>query len=176
MKRTVLIGLLFFLSSTLTFGGSDLKELRAQYFTALKDASLAPTVYEQFLMQENPSAKMLAYQSALEAIMTKTTWNLFKRINYLNKSEKTMDKAVSMEPNNVEVRFMRLAVEHQIPYYLGYSKHLDEDKAFIIKHISEFNPLNLDPIISAEILRFVQESGRFSKPEALLFKLHLALN
>jgi hypothetical protein len=50
---------------------------RPEYLTALSDYLNAPKVYESFLKVENPSAQILAYQGALEAIMTKTTWNIF---------------------------------------------------------------------------------------------------
>ncbi len=137
---------------------------------ALHDFEFAPAVYEKFEAVENPSAKLLAFKGALEAIMTRTTWNVFKKIQYLNKSQVSFNKAIDMEPNNVEVRFMRLSVEHEIPSYLGYSTHMKEDKEFIIKHISQFNPLKMDPQILKEILAFVRKSGHFSNTEILLFE------
>ena len=55
-----------------------------QYLTALRDYLNALKVYEAFLKVEEPTAKILAYQGALEAIMTKTTSNIFKKMSYLN--------------------------------------------------------------------------------------------
>ncbi|MDA9312083.1 hypothetical protein N9515_03725 [Vicingaceae bacterium] len=58
----------------------------------LSDYLNAPKVYRKFLQVESPSAKILAYQVALEAIMTKTTWNIFKKLSYLCKSEESFKK------------------------------------------------------------------------------------
>jgi hypothetical protein len=137
---------------------------------ALHDFEFAPGVYEKFEAVENPSAKLLAYKGALEAIMTRTTWNVFKKIGYLNKSQESFQEAYALEPNNVEVRFMRLSVEHSIPSYLGYSIHMVEDKNFVVKHVKDFNHLKMDRQILKEILGFVKKSGHFNSEEILLFE------
>lgn len=171
MKKLFFILVSLFIScSVLKASESLLEKLRPEYMKALHDFELAPAVYEKFEAIENPSAKLLAYKGALEAIMTKTTWNVFKKISFLNKSQKSFEEAIELAPNNVEVRFMRLSVEHSIPNYLGYSTHIQEDKEFVVKHISDFNPLKMDPQILKEILGFVQKSGYFSKAEIILFK------
>ncbi|KAA3648501.1 MAG: hypothetical protein DWP98_08660 [Bacteroidetes bacterium] len=171
MKKILFIVFAFFLcTSAVNSQDALLDKLRPEYMKALHDIDLAPAVYLKFEAIENPSAKILAYKGALEAIMTRTTWNVFKKIGYLNKSQLSFNKAVELEPNNVEVRFMRLSVEHEIPSYLGYSTHMEEDKAFVVKHIAKFNPMNLDQQIMKEILVFVQKSGRFSQAEILLFE------
>ena len=160
------------LLSILFLNGQDhaLEELRPKYMKALHDYEEAPDVYELFEAVENPSAKLLAYRGALEAIMTKTTWNIFKKLSFLSDCQDTFNEAIAMAPNNIEVRFMRLSVEHEIPYYLGFSSHMKEDKEFVVKNINQFDPLKIDPEILVEILGFVNKSGRFTNEEILLFE------
>jgi hypothetical protein len=171
MKRILcsLISIVFFSSFSWANEGI-LDKLRPEYMKALHNFDFAPAVYEKFEAVENPSAKLLAYKGALEAIMTRTTWNVFKKIGFLNKSQETFEEAIALDSNNVEVRFMRLSVEHSIPGYLGYSVHMKKDKKFVVSHISEFNPVKMDPQILKEILNFVQKSGHFSAAEISLFK------
>lgn len=171
MKFLITILLSIFISvSSLIANDSILEKLRPEYMKALHDFEFAPAVYEKFEAVENPSARLLGYKGALEAIMTRTTWNVFKKIGYLNKSQISFNKAVEIDPNNVEVRFMRLSVEHEIPGYLGYSSHMKEDKEFVVKHITQFNPSKMDQQILKEILAFVKKSGHFSNTEILLFE------
>lgn len=153
-----------------------LEKLRPSYMKALHDYAYAPAVYDQFLKVENPSAKLLAYRGALEAIMTKTTWNFFKKIGYLNKCKASFEEAIEKDPKNIEVRFLRLSVEHEIPSYLGYSEHLEEDQKFVVENILLFDPLKMEASILEEILLFVRNSGRFSQEEVLLFERLFASN
>ena len=118
---------------------------------------------------------MLAYRAALEAIMTKTTWNLFKKINYLNKSETSFNKAIEMAPDDVEIRFMRMAVQYEIPEYLGYSEDMEEDRKFIVKNIDKFDPATLEHETLLAILDFMKKCNRFTPDQIEKFKGILAL-
>ena len=149
--------------------------MRTQYLTALRDYLNAPKVYEAFLKVEEPTAKILAYQGALEAIMTKTTWNIFKKMSYLNKSEESFKLAVKKAPNDIEIRFMRLAVQYEIPEYLGYSKDMESDKAFVVKNIAQFKANTIPPKVREQIVGFVFRSQLFTASEIEKFKLSLAI-
>lgn len=172
--------IIFVLLSCFTFQHSfaqyqSLSELRAQYMDALHDCEFAPTVYDVFTKVKNPSGKVLAYKGALEAIMTKTTWNLFKKISYLNKSEESFKAAIEKSPNDLEIRFMRMAVQFEIPEYLGYSKDIETDRAFIVEHIHEFNPTNFPKGTLKEIFGFMNRCNKFTKEQVERFKNILAL-
>lgn len=152
-----------------------LEDLRKEYIEALHDCSQVERVYDLFLEVENPSAKMLAYRGALEAIMTKTTWNLFKKINYLNDSESSFKEAVDKAPSDVEIRFMRMAVQYEIPEYLGYSEDMEEDRNFIVKNIDTFDTATLEYETLLKILGFMKKCNRFTLDQIERFKGILAL-
>ncbi|MEQ8908429.1 MAG: hypothetical protein RIC95_04500 [Vicingaceae bacterium] len=164
------------LSLSIVSFSNPIEELRQEYMKALHDCDEAPEVYAKFLEVENPSAKILAYRGALEAIMTRTTWNLFKKMSYLRKSEKSFEEAVRKDPNSVEIRFMRMAVQYEIPAYLGFSDDLDSDKVFVIKNIKDFKAENLPKETCKEIYAFMKRCNYFTESQIQRFKGHLALN
>lgn len=84
IKYSILLIVCFTLVGFRNPNESPLSSLRMQYLTALRDYLNTLKVYEAFLKVEEPTAKILAYQGALEAIMTKTTSNIFKKMSYLN--------------------------------------------------------------------------------------------
>lgn len=174
IKRLIFLTIILIGTSSVFAGPNEMERLRPYYMKALHNCEYVEEVYEMFEAVKNPSAKLLAYKAALQAIMTKTTWNVFKKISYLNDCQASFNKAMELEPNNIEVRFMRLSVEHEIPAYLGYSTHMEEDKKFVVENIHQFNPYKLDPQILEEILAFVRNSNRFSPSEILLFEDRLA--
>jgi len=171
-----IFSLLIAFSFLVPLSATPLEELRKEYMKALSDADQAPEVYELFLKVENPSAKVLAYRGALEAILTRTTYNVFKKVNYLKKSKKSFEEAVKKDPNNLEIRFMRLAVEHEIPDFLGMSENIESDREFVIKNIDRFKAENFPKPICKQILSFMKKCNYFTANQIQKFKGHLALN
>lgn len=155
---------------------NPIDELRQEYMKALHNCELAPEVYRMFLEVEKPSAQIMAYKGALEAIMTRTTWNVFKKMAYLRKSEKSFDEAVKMDPNSVEIRFMRMAVQYEIPAYLGFSEDLERDKKFVIKNIKNFKAQDFPKQTCKEIYAFMKRCNFFTESQISRFKEYLALN
>ena len=142
----------------------------------LHNIDSTPKVYQLFNSIENPSAKVLGYKGALEAIMTKTTWNLFKKMNYLRASEKSFNKAVAKSPDDVEIRFMRMAVQFEIPEYLGFSEDIETDRDFIVANIENFNTSKFPEGTLEEIFGFMKRCDKFTDEQIEKFKGILALN
>lgn len=170
-----LFSIVAFLVISSSLKGTSLDDLRAKYMTALYDQNKVEEVYHFFLEIEEPSAKILAYRGALEAIMTKTTWNIFKKIGYLNKSEASFKEAIRKSPNDIEIRFMRLAVQYEIPEYLGFSNEKEEDRSFIVANISRFDASNFSMPVLEVIHGFMIKSNYFTKEQILNVKRYLAL-
>ena len=177
MLKHFLICLLLTVFGVLNTSSQNLEidDLRDEYLKALHDFEEAERVYNLFLKVENPSAKVLAYTGALEAIMTKTTWNIFKKVNYLNKSENSFNLAIEKDPNDVEIRFMRMAVQYEIPEYLGFSDDIETDRKFIVKHINKFNPSEFDHETLVQIFRFMKKCNHFTEAQIETFQDVLAL-
>ena len=64
--------------------------------------------------------------------MAKHAVNPLSKYSYFNKGKKALDNAVSKDPNNLEIRFMRYISQEQTPAFLGYNKDLKSDKTFIL--------------------------------------------
>ena len=48
-----------------------------------------------------------------------------------------LDKAVELENNNLEIRFLRYISQKKIPKILGYNQNLKEDEIFLRKNYSK---------------------------------------
>lgn len=154
----------------------DMYELRKKYMKALADYELAPELYKELTQLNDLTPKQYAYLATIEAIMTKTTWNPIKKIQYLNKSEEHFEKAISIDSTDIEVRFLRLSVEYEIPSYLGYSNDMGIDTKYVKANFINFNPEELPLSTRKLIIEFVNKSNRFTLAEAEYFKNHLLPN
>lgn len=114
---------------------------------------------------EDRTAIIIAYDAATKAILTRTTWNWFKKLEYLQQSRKLFKEAVNRDSVNVEIRFLRFTVEDRIPFYLGYSDHMKEDKKVILENLQNYKVEGLNPEIYQYLHKRLEESGEFNEQE-----------
>ncbi len=156
----------FFCALTVQAQEFSLDELRHQFYLTTLDYQHAFTLIEKLQTIEDPTALELAYKGATQAILAKSGWNVFKKVGHLRNSRDCFKKAVEFDMKDLEIRFLRLAVEHHIPKYLGYSKNIEKDKSMIMDNIAFFSNKNLPQEIADYIIRFSLESGLYSEEEA----------
>lgn len=135
MKLLLLSGLLLY--STVLFSvntnANDINYVRKEFNLAQNNSKKANVLHAQLLTLK-PAFNSLhyAYLGATEALLAKHNFNPFAKLNYVNSALEKLNKAISLNKSNIEIRFMRYSVETELPFYLGYSKHLEEDKNAII--------------------------------------------
>lgn len=128
-KVTILV--LFFTWGVALHGQSmDLENIRTNYVKAVSDKKLCLTMLNQ-LSTNTQSSLHLVYLGAFQTIWAKHVTNPFSKIRTFNRGKKNIDEAVSAEPNNIEIRIVRLSVQINSPSFLGYRNNIDEDKKFI---------------------------------------------
>jgi hypothetical protein len=74
--------------------------------------------------------------------LAKHAFNHFSKLNYVKRATEKLNKAIAINGNNIEIRYMRFSVESAMPTYLGYSKHVHEDKKVIIDGLSGISASN----------------------------------
>ncbi|MDN5213817.1 hypothetical protein QQ020_17215 [Fulvivirgaceae bacterium BMA12] len=162
-----------FVALLLTFGifgarAQDLltQDIRAAFFEATLDLDKATALFDKINMISNPSPIMLAYRGVLEAILVKTKWSPFAKFALLNKSRESFTKAVSENSNDLEIRFLRFAVEHNTPDVLGYSQNLAADKDFIMENLDYFErDEGISDQMTNYIINFMMESKYYTPEE-----------
>ncbi len=65
---------------------------------------------------------LLAYTGAIDALKAKHAFNPFTKFSRVLSSLNTLERAVNREPNNLEIRFIRFSILHNLPGFLGYGK------------------------------------------------------
>jgi len=139
--------------------------LRHEFYLCTLDYQNAFPLIEKLNKISDPNALELAYKAATQAILAKPGWNIFKKMRYLRRSRDTFEKAIDRDLKDLEIRFLRLSVEHHIPFYLGFSKNISHDKQVIMENIELFKQKELPREISDYIIRFSVESGIYTNLE-----------
>lgn len=144
----------------LFFQGGDLETLRNAYSKANQSVEGARNFIE--IADKNSSSDPLikGYKAAAEILEAKVTTEKNKRKSFVKSGATDLESVIKSNPNNVELRLIRMSVQENIPKIVGYSKNLKEDKAFIISNYAKQNPA-----LKTHIKKFAMQSKTMTATE-----------
>jgi hypothetical protein len=152
----------------------NLHVIRKLLVSAINSGKVTDSLYRDLGAIKNRPALINGYMATLEALKAKHTWNPYFKIKYLNNAEKTFKNAVTGDPHNIEIRFMRFSVEHNVPGFLGYTKNLVADREEIITQLDRKHYLSADAALVKTIITFLLDSKRCTPTEQSKLSQHLA--
>lgn len=150
----------------------DLDKIRLSFIEAINNKEKAQEFFTELNSIKKNDPIIIAYRGSASAILGKHAWNPISKLSYLKEGCETLDKAVTMDAENIEIRFLRFSLEHYVPSFLGFSKHLTIDKAKIIQLIQNHssNNLKIEESIKQNIIQFLLESKRCTANEVQTLK------
>ena len=132
MKR--LTFLLLLIISNLMFS-QNLKEYRALLQKGEKSEKSAKTLIDKSTTAYKNSKEpvYLGFLAVGKFFMAKHAFNPLKKMSYFNEGKKLMENSLKAEPDNLEVRLMRLITQESVPKILGYSQNISEDRTYLTR-------------------------------------------
>ncbi len=91
------------------------------------------------LEQYADSPEELGYEAAYHMFMAKHSSSPFKKMAYFRDGKKMLEDQIAKNPQNVELRYIRLCIQYYIPSYLGYKGNIEEDKQFLVNNLYKLN-------------------------------------
>jgi len=153
---------------------TPLAKVREGFYVAVNDSKKAVSLLKGINRIPEKTSTIKVYEGATYAILAKTKWNPFSALALLKKANYTMNAAVNQSPTDIEIRFIRFAVQKNIPSFLGYSENLEEDKTYIIQHINRFDGITLNKEMKDYIIYFMEEQGEYNQEELQLIRSKLS--
>jgi hypothetical protein len=145
------------------FFQSDLESLRSSY----AKANLSNANTEAFInlaeKQSGSDAVTSAYKAAakiMEARIAKTN-----RKALVKTGATSLESIIKSNPNNIELRLIRLSVQENIPKIVGYRGSIKDDKAFLINNYSKQNTT-----LKSYVKKFAMQSKSFTDTERATIK------
>lgn len=90
---------------------------------------------------------MLGYKAAGHMMMAKHVGNPFKKMSHFNKGKDYLTTAIEADKQNLELRFLRFAVQAEAPGFLGYRQNLEEDKILLLRGVRSIEDRDLQNMI-----------------------------
>lgn len=132
-------------------------ELREKFRKAENNQTCCNQLYDWLKKNAQGNILFLGYLGAVQALKAKYEWNPLSKLYYIQQASQSLEKALNLEEENIEVHFLRFSIEHNIPSFLGYSSHIQKDLDFIIKNITN---CNIDKSMQIKIAKFLLDSQR----------------
>ena len=154
--------------------GQTLQEARSSFHQAVLNPEFSRTFHEAMRSTLDESATLMAYKAVSEALLAQVIWNPFSKLSQVMKYDKIMQDAIMQDDKNIEIRFLRLAIEVNLPEFLGMSEHIREDRDMIVQNMSNVGSMNLEKSYGQYIFYFLNDEGLCTEEEISLMKSTLA--
>lgn len=151
----------------INFGGTpDLATVRKMYTGVTKSESNAKEFSEKLATVSDDDAKILvAYKAASILLDSKFEKKLRDKMDRFKQGATLLESTVKSEPNNIEIRMIRLSIQENVPGVTGYKKNIKEDKNYITAHYAEQNSA-----LKEYLKDFILQSKSFSEKEKQFVK------
>lgn len=164
MKGVFTLLFIFFFISTFA-DSPTLAKVRSLYAISEKQEDACKELIkllEPYNEKNNPL--FLGYKASATMMMAKHVFNPFSKLSYFNRGKNMLEKAVSADNGNIELRSLRFLAQSNIPSFLGYNGSIESDKDYIIKNAH----LVKDAELKKNIIYFMTRWGKLTEEQKLI--------
>ena len=150
------------LSFFMFFGSFNLEDIRILYKKS--DGSKENTILlfnKLEAVKTSDGNVLMAYKGASIAMKGRFEKGVKQKSIVFKNGVLLVEDALKNEPNNIEIRFIRLTIQQNSPKILKYKSHITEDKDFILSHYEKIESNKLKNYIRDYILN----SNNFTESE-----------
>ena len=144
----------------------ELSELRTAYIKASENKEATALLFKELAEVKKTDDKVLvAYKGAVLTLMAKYIKGKQEKKSYFKEGAAMLNFAANANPNNIEIRVLRMSVQENTPKFLKFQQNLAEDKQFIIDHFGTTSSNEVKVFVRS----FIQQSNSFTSEEKDLF-------
>ena len=132
-------------------------------FQSCVDHLQTDILFNKIASSKNPEPILIGYQGALIASKARFTINPFKKLSFCKSGLDEISMAIKNAPHDIELRYLRLLIQTNIPAFLGMSTNLVEDKIVILAFIN----IEKDSHLKNLVTNFLMSSGLCTEKEKL---------
>ena len=135
--RYVLTIFLFFAFLVSQAQSVNISQVRELYKEAAFEESAAHKLFD---LTKNSSIEtdyvQFSYHAVSQMLLSKFALNPFVKLKAFNDGKEKLEKVIELNPNNIELRFLRYCVQDGTPPFLDYKSNMLEDSDLINEKIS----------------------------------------
>ncbi|AMP98553.1 hypothetical protein AY601_1638 [Pedobacter cryoconitis] len=118
----------------------EITELRTLYYESANDKAAAGKLLDLLSNVDDQSSQLLiCYKGVAEMMQAKYTMSPISKFRRFKKGKEYIESAVAIDPENLEIRFLRFTIQTNLPSFLGYNDHIIADKTILIKNLDQIH-------------------------------------
>lgn len=154
--------LLFILTLLLPITPSEeLLEMRSHFHQAITDEKAANLLETSLSQIAEKTAIQLGYEGATKMILAKHASMPTRKYSLYNSGKLLLETAISKEPENIELIYLRFIIQTNSPSIVGYNQNLGSDRTYLINHTKAVTDRDLRTRIST----FLVLEGKLNEAE-----------
>ncbi len=149
-----------FLLSIFLFVCQELPNVRQSYVDASKSQKNSEEFHNLMDNYNKDNKVLLAYKGASIALKAKYAKQIKQKKNLFIEGVKMLEMALKNDPNNLEIRLIRLSIQENSPKILKYKSNIDEDKKLLLSNFDKQNQS-----LKEYIKNYIVQSSGFTDKE-----------
>jgi hypothetical protein len=170
MRWLVLIPLLL-----LPGASSSQPGLIRDLFFAAKDENTIVRFHQVCSKSVSDDPINLAYLGTASAMMAEVVSGVRQKLDWFERGKGNIEKAITLDPGNPEIAFLRFSVQSEAPRFLGYHNELHKDADTILGSLRAGRIEASEPYWQNVVL-FMQQSGQLNKLQQAELRKYLSEN
>jgi hypothetical protein len=130
----------------------DINDLRNLFLCAANDPARAKQLMRN-TENEKINNVVIGYYGASKMLMAKYYFNPYSKWNSFKAGRKILEAAIRSDPFNAELRFLRLSIQKNAPWFLGYNENVKEDQLFLNESSLDIKDEQLKTMINKSLKR-----------------------
>ena len=163
MRLNLILIFIFIGFGSIANNPPGISEVRDSFYHGWTGECGASDLYNQLSELELEEPLLVAYKGAALMTLANCVGNPWKKYQYFKSGKSELESAIKEEPDNFEIRYLRFAVQINLPGILNYS-NIEEDKQFLIERlILQVQNTTLDAYMNFVLDQMIQSEALSSE-------------
>lgn len=138
---------IFLLAALLFHQVADISRVRDLFLAAARSEDKVNELLKMTEKAGKDDLVLMGYHGVARTLLAKYSINPVTKLNHFNKGKKILESALVASPNNIELRYLRLTLQENVPSLLGYSDMIEKDRAFLKEKLPGITDKQLSKMI-----------------------------
>jgi hypothetical protein len=143
---------------------AQVEERMRQLFFQCNNPSGIQNYYNETLGLSSQNALHRGYKGSAMAMLAGTKSGVQEKFSVFSEGKKELEAAIAMDPSSYELRFLRYAVQSEVPMIVGYKGNVKEDIDYLLQGF-ENGTLSKQYWFWQNALKFIQTSDDRSEEQ-----------
>ena len=135
-------------------GSSTIENIRRLFENAARNETSCDQLIGILGKVDDPNSTHLiqGYRGVALMIKARYNYNPYTKYNKFVKGKKMLEYAIVKDKNNIELRYLRFAIQNNVPKILGYNNNIEDDKNVLISELHNLSDVTLKRNIASLLL------------------------